>query len=106
MSTMTGLAPGARVSLQLPGLEAREAQVVRRLGLSYGCEFAVPLDPPELALALGTGSVGSGILPFDDYRSDSSGTDKSVSRLGRIAILVAVNIVLWAAIIASLYAIL
>jgi PilZ domain len=34
---------GDSVWLTIPGLEAREARVVRRNGLEYGCEFAEPL---------------------------------------------------------------
>jgi hypothetical protein len=99
MSTTTSLARGERVSLQLAGIEPREARVVRRLGLSYGCEFVNPLDSRELSIALDAGTVLNARFAADDAKSPSHDGETRVSRLGRIGILLCVNVILWTAIV-------
>lgn len=106
MSTTTSLSRGERVSLQLAGIEPREARVVRRLGLSYGCEFVTPLDPRELASALEAGIVLNGQFTTQDDAAQSPDSQGHVSRLGQIGIMVSVNILLWSAIGVSIHAIL
>jgi hypothetical protein len=102
MSTTTNFARGERVSLQLAGIEPREARVVRRLGLSYGCEFLAPLDMRELASALDAGTVLNGRFSSDSETLLTDRHEAQVSRLGRIAILLCVNVLLWTAIVYSL----
>ncbi|RYF02911.1 MAG: pilus assembly protein PilZ [Oxalobacteraceae bacterium] len=102
MSTTTSLSRGERVSLQLAGIDPREARVVRRLGLSYGCEFLVPLDMRELATALDAGTVLNGRFPADAETMPTDRDEAHVSRLGRIGILMCVNVLLWTAIILTL----
>lgn len=102
MSTTTSLSRGERVSLQLAGIEPREACVVRRLGLSYGCEFVTPLDPRELATALEVGTVLNGRFSSDGTMSWSSDDETRVSRLGRVGILFCANVLLWTAIVCIL----
>ena len=102
MSTTTNFSRGERVSLQLAGIEPREARVVRRLGLSYGCEFSAPLDMRELAAALDSGTVLNGRFSAESGTLLTDRHEAQVSRLGRIAILLCVNVFLWTAIVYSL----
>jgi len=101
MSTTTSFSRGESVSLQLAGIDPREARIVRRLGLSYGCEFLVPLDMCELAAALDAGTVLNG--RFSTNTETARPEDETrVSRLGQISILFCLNVLLWTAIVFSL----
>ncbi len=77
---------------------------MRRLGLSYGCEFARPLDANDLATALDAGAVVNGRFGSEDEKSSGSADTTRVPPLGRIAVLCSVNILLWSTIIFSLRA--
>lgn len=102
MTTATDLPRGARVSLQLGGVGPRDALVVRRLGLSYGCEFIEPLDGLDLAAALASDAVVGGYFGAE-HRPRLNRNDSRVSPRGSIAVLLSVNLLLWTTIIGAVH---
>ncbi|WP_010217962.1 PilZ domain-containing protein [Sphingomonas sp. PAMC 26621] len=99
MSTTADLSLGTFVSLQLAGIGRRDVRIVRRLGLSYGCEFVAPLDASELASAVGAGAVLSGKFGADDASVSGRSPSTRFHPLGRVAVLLMVNLVLWSTIV-------
>lgn len=103
MSTMADLPLGSLVSLQLAGIERRDARVVRRLGLSYGCEFIVPLDAWELTGALDASAVLNGQFPAEDGMARAGRPTLRFHPLKRAAVLLSVNLALWSTIILGVH---
>lgn len=99
MSTTADLSIGTFVSLQLAGIGRRDVRIVRRLGLSYGCEFVVPLDACELACAVGAGAVLSGRFGSEENSASGRSASTRFHPLGRMAVLLMVNLVLWSTIV-------
>lgn len=105
MSTTADLRLGSLVSLQLAGIERRDARVVRRLGLSYGCEFVLPLAAWELTRALDASAVLNGQFPTEESATQSRSAPR-VHPLKRVAVLLSINLGLWTTILFGAHALL
>lgn len=101
MSTMADLTLGSTLSLQLGGVGRRDVRVVRRLGLSYGCEFLCPLDLRELSAAVGAGLVLRGSFSAEEDVQPREHRAMKLPPIGRAVVLVAVNLALWLTIFES-----
>lgn len=104
MSTAEDLAVGSILNLRLAGISKRDVRVVRRFGLTYGCEFAPPLTERELALVLSAGLVidASFAVSDDGARFAVSGVPGSSAKLSppmRAGVLFGSIAALWLVII-------
>lgn len=107
MSTTEDMSVGSIFHLRLAGIDKRDVRVVRRFGLSYGCEFMPPLSDAELALALSTGLVVDASFALDkDMPFKSAGVGNGGAKippLFRVGIVIGALAMLWVTIVLAVH---
>ena len=103
---------GALVSIGLPGVGVRYARISRADHPRYACAFLTPVSPGDIAAALSADTVVTGAFPLMPAPAtpippaDWEVQDEHKFPFGtRVAVILGVSAILWAAIIAGVTAI-
>ncbi len=99
---------GALISLGIPGVGVRHARIARASHPHYACAFLSPISDSAVAAALSAETLVEGSFPLMPTAAVTTYADPSHEKFRlrtRLALLVGISAVLWAAIIAGVIAI-
>jgi hypothetical protein len=113
LTTEVDLPIGSSVSIAVPGLGMRPAEIVRVDNQRYGCAFLAPLDPGSI-LAVGRGQQTVAKVSFsrmpshedvDELVNSAEASAPKYPARQRVVIIVGSSLALWTGILAGIYAI-